>query len=326
LPPGYTLDQAPSTAPTNTTAAVPPLPAGYSLDQAKAGGEHGYAYAPPEEKPPPAAPTPVLDDYGRPIPTTPLNLDLSLPAQHPADLELGNAMGDQGGSGGSPLPNTGSLAQPPPAQIAKTVLALPENLTPEQRKQIAATTPLERIIGAAHQGAVETPDASGWAPGGLQLGRYIVNPLLEAGGAALRGGLQFLGEAAGGDPLLTRDIQALPEAFPTGDAGLVKGPGSYTAARAGAERGNLQIRAASPPPVSLNELSGAIDRVPPEPPRVNQLAPWPSEPQPALAPEAPAVEAPQPTTATPQPGVAAQPTHIYQGPEYDQPVTPTGNE
>ena len=49
---------------------------------------------------------------------------------------------------------------------------------------------LRHIGEAAYEGGVNTPDASGrFAPGGLELGRYLVNPLLEIGGGFVRGGL-----------------------------------------------------------------------------------------------------------------------------------------
>ena len=73
-----------------------------------------------------------------------------------------------------------------------------------------------------------------------------------------------------------------------------------------------------PAPVTLEELNAAINRVP-----QNQM--MPEEAPPPSGP-APAQPQPQPQAAPPQPSEAAPPTHIYQGPEYDQPVTPTGNE
>ena len=66
-----------------------------------------------------------------------------------------------------------------------------------------------------------------------------------------------------------------------------------------------------PAPVTLEELNAAINRVP-----QNQMMP---EEAPPSGP-APAQPQPQPQAAPPQPSEAAPPTHIYQGPEYDQPV------
>jgi hypothetical protein len=202
---------------TSPSSDAPPTSAKEQLKQELSDGKDGDFTGPPAKTPAPDVP--LVDDYGRPIPTAPLQLS-------------------------------------PPAEAAKNALFLPDTITPEQRKQIAATTPLERIIGAARQGATETPDASSWAPGGLQLGRFIVNPLLEIGGAGLRGGLQFLGEAAGGDPKLTRDIQALPEAFPTGvDMPMV--PPSALAARNALARRTPFSRQR---PISVQEITDAIRR------------------------------------------------------------------
>ena len=176
-----------------------------------------------------------------------------------------------------------------------------------------STTPAGRIIEAAKEGWRDAPTllppGSGQVvtPGsGLGVNQPLVtlgNAALGAGNAILRGGQAFAYETlAPYSKPLARDVAALPEAFPTGDVGMPGGPRSYTEARAGAERGPLQIRASSPPPVSLNELSAAIDRVPPEaitPPQ-NQM--MPGEPEPPQPPQPPPQQG---TTAPPQPQPAA---------------------
>lgn len=179
---------------------------------------------------------------------------------------------------------------------------------------------VDRIIEAGREGAAAAPDASGWAPGGLEVGRNIVNPALQVAGAVFRGGQQFVSEAVEpigrdipvvGHPGLGRDVAAAPEAFPTGEGRGTIGvhpaaPQSYADARAGAERGNLQVGASAPPPVTLNELIGAIQRtdVP-----ANRLAPKPVAPpaaEPAKPAEAPAAAVERPGAAGAQITPAAE--------------------
>src|SRR4249920_2165334 len=127
-------------------------------------------------------------------------------------------MGDQGGSGGSAMPST--------SHILRDVVMAGEGL-PAPSMQPAPGA-LRRVLGAAYEGGHNAPDASAWAPAGVPLGQYIVNPLLTLGGAAFKGGQQFMAEATGpigrdlplvGHPGLGRDVAAMPEAFPTGDYG-----------------------------------------------------------------------------------------------------------
>ena len=131
----------------------------------------------------------------------------------------------------------------------------------------------------------------------------LVGGLFGAGGAAIRGGQEAAREAIEPfSPSLARDVAAAPEAFPFG-FGQMGGfkpaaPRSYTEARAGSTRTPLQIRANTPPPVTLNELTGAIDRVPDAP--VNQLAPAP-QPTPEPQPE----QQSEPTQGAPEPQPAA---------------------
>jgi hypothetical protein len=309
-----------------------PAPTSSAKEQLKQelGGGGASTTAPPSSDTPP--PTSAKEQLKQELSTSKPGDFTGPPAKTtaPDQVTADNAMGDQGGSGGSAMPNTGSMAQPTLAEAAKSALVLPETITPEQRKQIFATTPLERVIGAARQGAAETPDASVWAPGGLELGRYIVNPLLQTAGAAMRGGLQFLGEAAGGDPRLTRDIQALPEVFPTGVDMPIEPPSALAARNALSRSTPFSPQR----PISVQEITDAIRR----------------SDRNALQPEQAGVsgdfEITDPTTgrplgggsfggASPQPepqpqlsGGAAQPqpTHTYASADHDFPVTPTGVE
>jgi len=265
------------------------------------------------------------------------------PAPEPVGV---NPMGDEGGTGGSALPTRFPEVV---KKASRSVLGLPDQLTQEQRNAVDAPTAAERVLQAAKEGWRDAPTllppGSGQqvTPGsGLGLNQPLVtlgNAVLGAGNAALRGGQAFAYETlAPYSKPLARDVAALPEAFPTGDAGLPGGPRSYTEARAGSTRGPLQIRASSPPPVTLNELAGAIDRVPPEMlAKQNQMMPGEPAPPSPSAPEQPPhappaatdtrlQSQPGPQPDAPQPPPPGEPTHIYQGPEYDNPVTPTGAE
>lgn len=173
---------------------------------------------------------------------------------------------------------------------------------------------------------VVTPEYEASIPpsSGLGVNRPLIslgNAALGAGAAVLRGGQQLAQEATpdihlpalplgvsiplGGNRQISgeltpgslgREVAALPEAFPTGEGRGTVGirpaaPQSYADARAGAERGNLQVSASAPPPVTLNELTGAINRT--DAP-TNRLAPKPAvlpqgetgTPKPAEAPAA----------------------------------------
>ena len=208
----------------------------------------------------------------------------------------------------------GPVASPDPKaveatkQATRSVLGLPDQITQDQRNQIDATTPAERVLQAAKEGWRDAPTLlppeSGQivTPGsGLGVNQPLVtigNTMLGAGNALLKGGQAFAYESlAPYSKPLARDVAALPEAFPTGDVGMPGGPRSYAEARAGSTRGSLQIGANRPPPVTLNELTGAIDRVP-EAPR-NQM--MPSEPQATPAPEQQPEPAETPPQGTPQP-------------------------
>lgn len=193
---------------------------------------------------------------------------------------------------------------PPPPVSSKELPAAPGGPAPGA---------VDRIIEAGREGAAGAPDASGWVPGGLEVGRNIVNPALKVAGAVFRGGQQFVQEAVPdvhlpalppgwkislGDRSISgeftpgslgREVAAMPEAFPTGEGrgtvGVPKpaaAPQSYAEARAGAQRGYYDTRWSPDrtPPVTLNELTGAINRadVP-----ANRLAPKPVTPPPGDA-------------------------------------------
>ncbi len=98
-----------------------------------------------------------------------------------------------------------------------------------------------RIIEAGREGYENTPPLvtsetgeaiDKWSPGGLDVGKNLVNPALKVGGAAIgavggaiKGGQQFLQEAISPiSPGLGRDVAAFPEAFPTGLPGVEGGP------------------------------------------------------------------------------------------------------
>ena len=224
-----------------------------------------------------------------------------------------NPMGDEGGMGGSPLPNTGSLAQPA-AQIAKTVLALPETITPEQRNQINAPTQAERVWQSVKEGWQNAPTIlppnSGQqvTPGsGLGVNQPLVtigNTILGAGNALLSGAQRFAYESiAPYSKTLARDVAAAPEAFPTGDYGQVTGPRTALQARNAIERTTPQVPlvpqavtdAVTSPfsatrPISVQEVMDAIKRSDIKP-QVQQNGMMPSEAQP---PSGPAPAQPQP--------------------------------
>jgi hypothetical protein len=217
---------------------------------------------------------------------------------------------------------SGPVASPDPKaveatkQATRSVLGLPDQITPEQRNLINAPTPAERVLQAAKEGWRDAPTLlppdSGQqvTPGsGLGVNQPLVtlgNAALGAGNALLRGGQAFAYETlAPYSKPLARDVAALPEAFPTGDVGTPGGPRSYPEARAGSTRGTLQMpwRGNAPPPVALNELAGAIDRVPASP--RNQMMPGEPQPTPAHEPQ------PEPTEKPPQ--GAPQPEPVAAG-------------
>ena len=284
LPPGYTLDK------------MPPLPPGYTLDQATPAGEYGYAAAPPETKPPAAA---------------------------PKSYDTGNPMGDQGGTGGGDLPpgTPLTLLTPPISYGGAPVSWADLGLTSKPPTQPTAAEPIGNIIHAAYEGGANAPDASDWAPGktplgnpGWQLGKYIVNPLLAAGAGAGRALEQTLYEAGSTiNPALGRDLAGLLEAFPGGfhDFGLPPSDPAYTVARRSVAADKAAAEA-----VPRNQFMYSD---PPQPPQMS-----PSEVHAAIPPE------PQPQQLSPLQPVPApargQPTHMYQGDEAVYPVTPTGNE
>jgi hypothetical protein len=151
-------------------------------------------------------------------------------------------------------------------ELAAAAKAHAPNSSTAQIFPAPAPGAVRRIVEAGREGATNAPDASSWAPAGVQLGRYIVNPLLETGGALFRGGQQFLSEAAEpvgravpfvGGPGLGRDVAALPEAFPTGDYGQPTGPGSAVQARNALSR---PTPFSAQRPISVQEITDAIRR------------------------------------------------------------------
>ena len=267
------------------------------VDQPPA-GEHGYAAAPPETKPPAAV---------------------------PKSYDIGNPMGDQGGTGGADLPpGTPFTTSPPPLPYPSSGIWTP--FQPPAPSSSSAPysgnflTPEPgaggRVAAAAREGFTATPDASIWAPGGLELGKYIVNPLLSAGlgvpGALFRGGQQTIQETVNQlSPSLARDLAAFPEAFPTGDTG------SYGVAP-GDPAFMAEKNALGPDYVAGNQRQFHREQYAPgegPPPQQHSMA----EVRAAIPPDA---TAPQ-QAAPPQPG---QSTHMYQGPDAVYPVTPTGPE
>ena len=247
------------------------------------------------------------------------------------------------------------------------MLGLPDQLTPEQRNQIDAPTPAERVWQSVKEGwqnapTILPPDSGQQVTPGSGLGVNqplvtIGNTILGAGNALLSGAQRFAYESiAPYSKTLARDVAAAPEAFPTGDYGQVTGPRSVVQARNAVERTTPQVPlvpqavtdAITSPfsatrPISVQEVMDAIKRSDIQPQvQPNGMMPGepaPEQPQQAGPPPQPTTTAtpqteqppPQPdATAAPQPSAASatpqEPTHIYQGPEYDQPVTPTGNE
>jgi len=171
----------------------------------------------------------------------------------------------------------------------KTLLGLPEKLTPEQQARVQSPTSLERVGSAVaegyggYQGTDTAKMVEKWAPGGVELGRYIVNPLAGGVSGLFRGGQQFVQEATpdvslpalppgvsiplgGGRSLsgqltpgsLGRELAAAPEAFPTGETGAaVRGPSTAAAARNALNR-----------PITMQDIREAMSRIPPEEPPV----------------------------------------------------------
>ena len=254
--------------------AAPPASTGpwtqYAAPTPQGNGEHGYAYASPEEKPQPAeSPVTTFDEYGRPL----------------TDGVPPSMTDEFAAAAKATSPNMSNVAPIFPAPAPGAV---------------------GRIIEAGREGGANTPDTSGWAPGGLELGRYIVNPVLETSGALFRGGQQFLQEAFSPiSPQLGRDVAALPEAFPTGFG----------------ETGGLDLEPRSPPTaqaardvlgrkITVQELTDAIKRsdinagVPD-----NQML-LPGEPQPPAAPQTPP-SPPAPAFVPPgSPAARVRPTEI----------------
>lgn len=165
--------------------------------------------------------------------------------------------------------------------------------------------------------AAETPPNPFWtSPQGRETVASIpyVGPGLAFAGDVVGGAMQLGGAATGAvqegvrrgvgliDPQLGRDVAALPEAFPLGGAELggfnPAGPSTYTGARAGATRGTFQPpwSASKPPPVTLGELTGAIERAPP--------------PAAAPPPGGAAGAAPPPEAPKPGPGETAYTTKV----------------
>ena len=307
--------------PASSAADGPWTQYGSGGDQTAAphGGTLGYAYAPPETKPPAAA---------------------------PKSYDTGNPMGDQGGTGGGDLPpgtpltpltppisyggapvdwaGLGLTSKPPTQPTPAT--GTPDKNDPTQYNLgidslFPGADSFNNIVHAAYEGGANAPDASDWAPGktplgnpGWELGKYIVNPLLAAGAGAYRGLEQALYEAGSViNPAAGRDLAGLLEAFPGGfhDFGLPPADPAYTAARR-----------------SVSEVKAAADAVPrnqfmySDPPQPPQMSP--GQVRSAIPPEVtPQVETPPQQIAPPQPGA---PTHMYQGPDAVYPVTPTGPE
>jgi hypothetical protein len=223
----------------------------------------------------------------------------------PDPSELGLSL-PQGGSGAATL---------------KGILGLPAQLSPEERARIQAPTPLERVIQAGREGyesagGVLTPEAQealDKAQGVLPaVGRFGVNVLNTAKadlGAVFRGGQQFVQEATpdlhlpsvGSIPLggnrsisgeltpgsLGHELAAMPEAFPLGGKELgglrPVGPVDLTQARSGATRGTFQVGPSKAMPVTLDELTDAIRRVPPPPPPAPESAAAPETAPPTEA-------------------------------------------
>lgn len=233
--------------------------------------------------------------------------ELNRPVEHGA---VGGAKGKPPAKPGAAPPEVdefGNVIATSPAYTAPTpegttaarnalrgVVMAGEGLTPPSMQP--APGALRRVLGAAYEGGHNAPDASGWAPGGVELGRYIVNPLLATAGAAFRGGQQFLAEATEpigrdlpliGHPGLGRDVAAFPEAFPTG-AGEFH-PLQPTAAEARTKLGRQ---------VTLEEIKDAMRRA-------DEAAPATAAYTPSDRP--PSTEGPGPadrraSTAQPPPG------------------------
>ena len=255
-------------------------------------GAFGYAAAAPKQKPPPAADIADPRQYNQ-------GIDSSFPA--PAFLSAPTDASRPSSGIWTPFqpPTPSSSSAPYSAQF----------LTPEPGAG-------GRVAGAAREGFTGTPDASIWAPGGLELGKYIVNPLLSLGlgvpGALFRGGQQTIQETVNPlSPSLARDLAAFPEAFPTGDTGnygVAPGDPAFMAEK----------NALGPDYVAGNQRQ--FHR--------NQFAPGEGPPPPQLSPAEVRAAIPPDATAPQQaaPPQAGAPTHMYQGPDAVYPVTPTGQE
>ena len=185
-----------------------------------------------------------------------------------------------------PAGSVPAQGSPESKAAARSILGLPDQITQDQRNQIDATTPAERVLQAAKEGwrdAPTTPAARERTAVSLQALALASISLLSPSAIQSSALAMLSSKAARLSPMralapyskpLARDVAALPEAFPTGDVGLPEGPRSYAEARAGSTTRSLYRSAPlGPPPVTLNELTGAIDRVPPKLHRPNQMMP-----------------------------------------------------
>jgi hypothetical protein len=141
---------------------------------------------------------------------------------------------------------------PPQAMPTKEQAAQfdPEKILPIMPRPTPGST---NILDAAREGfeGSRIPGVDEWAPGGVPLGRYIVNPLAQLGGAIFRGGQEAVSSAVGQiNPQLGRDVAALPEAFPTGGGEFHPlDPPTAQAARTKLAQ-----------PITVEDLTGAIKR------------------------------------------------------------------
>jgi len=271
----------PATAPTPAPAPVRPVaPAGSAKDSVLADPLLNPGGAP--AKPGTSAKDQVLADPAlqTPAPTTTAAPPAAAPGP-PREYTTGDAMGDQGGSGGSSMP------APPPLEPSQRGVRVVDAM----RKGWEDTPSFwVNQKGESTRSAIENMDPYGF-------GRFIVAPggdiiagAMGAGNALLHG-LQETAyqQIAPFSPSLGRDVAALPEAFPFGPPG-VTGPHTMQQARTKLGR-----------PVTLGEITDAIKRVD----ETNTLAPQPG-PAPAPEPNALAPAAPAQTTGLENLGGAAQ--------------------
>ena len=161
-------------------------------------GALGYAYAPPETKPP--APT-YDEDQGGTFPSMSF-----LPSRETLARSLPNTSGGIGAMFPNPTPTVAPMPPAPAGPLVpradpgapwRPLQPAPQPAPSSYRLRPPAPAPgaWGRVAHAADEGVEMAPDASGWHPGGVPLGQIFINPLLQVGSGLLRAGQQVAKES-----------------------------------------------------------------------------------------------------------------------------------